>query len=74
LAINCEFNYNNTTSVGGAIYLYRGFMTAVDCIFNSNRSIGNHGGAIYQDAGITNTINCMFIDNNSYGYGGAVSI
>lgn len=68
---NINFVNGNTSECGGAIYVYMGNCTVIDCTFINN-SAGKYGGAIeIPDPEAGTAINCNFI-NNSATYGGAI--
>ena len=69
--------WSGNDGVGGAIYVYSGAFTVINCIFEENRA--KYGGAIGMMAtpvNATTLIDCRFIGNRAFhsgqGYGGAI--
>ena len=68
---NCNFDYNEATGDGGAVWMYFGRL--INCNFTDNQATGN-GGAVhfYEQGTLTN---CNFANNHVTGtdsYGGAI--
>ena len=73
--IDCVFMDNNSTSLGGAVYLKMiGNISIIRGYFSNN--FAYNGGAIISFASQSNSLleisNCVFIENNSTNFGGAI--
>ena len=74
--IECAFEENNSTSVGGAIYLKMiGNTSIIRTNFSNNLALAN-GGALFvitsQLNSLLEIVDCILLENNSTSSGGAI--
>ena len=71
---NCKFTNNETTKIGGAVYIQDGRKATVtfnSCLFSGNKAV-TAGGAIANSMGTIIVNGCSFTDNYSTNHGGAI--
>ena len=70
--VHSVFDANQSTAMGGAIYLFGGTLDVGNGRFYNNRSV--HGGAVAQSVGATNLINCTISHNRALRGGGGAHV